>query len=438
MSRFLTAFEHQPLSVGPESDLSDPEAEVVGDLGLIHRGFCERMHGAIRLAQYCGVVNLGPRILEILPKVDQAEAGRETVLRLLRHSPDSPSIQHSAAGQRSLRAPLLEAFIAAFFDAFLEVVRGGLMRRYLERNEDLFCLRGRIDCHRQFGTLANRMDLVACSFDELTADNIWNRIVKAALRAARPCLVSTEIKRRWVELMSVLDEVSDVEIQPVTLRRLRFDRQAARYRSVIDWARRILLFLSPSLRAGMEEAPALLFDMNRLFESAVAAKIRRSLPAGLGLRSQSSRFLATLRGSAKPGAIEIRPDLILHRRDEVEVIGDTKWKLLEVDSSGYLKPHQDDVYQMLAYGAAYGCNRLTLIYPYHSGLSSARETILDLPKTASGTPSLSIVAIDVGSDGMHATLGSKGDAFTQILKPPGSDRRRAGQTKKPQRAPGLC
>lgn len=280
--RFITGLEHQPLPVTGEGDansLSEAEAERLAQIGEQRPGFCERAHRRVKLAQFCGVVGLGQRVLEVLPKTQgsrtEVEACRGVLLRLLRRAGHLPTVEHQSAGQHLRRVPLLETFIATFFQEVSALVRGGLLRQYQQHEEDLRLVRGRIDAPRQLGRHANRPDMVACVFDELTADNPWNRVLKKAIRVTRPWILSAPLHRRWVELMGVLDQVDDSCVIAGEIGRLTFDRRADRYRGAVQWARWILDLLAPTLRAGQSEAPALLFDMNKLFEQAVAKVVRQ-------------------------------------------------------------------------------------------------------------------------------------------------------------------
>jgi 5-methylcytosine-specific restriction enzyme subunit McrC len=423
-SRYLTAFEHEPIPVsdeGTESGLTSAEAEYLAFLGQLRPGFCERGHGSVRLAQYCGVVSLGDRVLEILPKIDEsrpAEECRGVLLRLLRESEQFPLFRHLSVGQHLRRAPLLEVFIAAFFDAITAIVRGGLLRQYREREEDLQVVRGCIVASRQFAVHSNRSDRVACRFDELTADNTWNRLIKAGLRAVRPWIASVELNRRWVELMVVFDEVDDARADACALDRLVFDRHAVRYRTAIDWVRWILALLSPALRAGRHGAPGLLFDMNSLFQSAVASVLRRRAEAGFGVRVQSQvagRHLALVRGSGGRRAFGLRPDLLVRSGTGFVAVGDTKWKRLGVSQSGYLMPTEADIYQLLAYGAAFECEHLALIYPWHSGLAGSEETTFELPPVGTLQPVASVMCVDLHNDSFRLVRGQGMSEFSTLL-----------------------
>ena len=111
-------------------------------------GFCEVGHRRVKLARFCGVVGLGERVLEILPKTQDGAGTTGLPWRAAADASTDRAIpavpEHQAVGQHVRRAPLLEAFIAAFFDAVSALTRGGLLKQYLESADDLTVVRGRI------------------------------------------------------------------------------------------------------------------------------------------------------------------------------------------------------------------------------------------------------------------------------------------------------
>lgn len=280
-------------------------------------------------------------------------------------------------------------------------------------------VRGAVHFARQFAANANRPDRVACRFDELTADNAWNRSVRAGIWSVKPWISNMTLYRRWSELAAVFDEVQPTTITWRSLDRLVFNRQAERYRGAIEWVRWIVRLLSPGLRAGANHAPGLLFDMNMLFQEAVAGALRRRAELeDVEVETQvGEQHLALVSGPAKRRAFRLKPDLVLRRGREVVAIGDTKWKRLEVGASGTLVPDQDDMYQMLAYAAAYRCADLVLIYPWHSGLTGSAETSFELPPIGDLRPSVSIVCVDMRSRAMDAMRGAGSSGWSSLLRP---------------------
>lgn len=415
-ARFLTALEHEAIAVtadGAGCSLTPAEAERLAQIGEQRPGFCEVGPRQVKLAQFCGVVGLGERVLEVLPKTHDGASAPEdcrgVLLRLLRLTERFAQFRHQPVGQHLRRSPLLEAFIAAFFDAVSLIMRAGLLKQYLEHEDDLTVLRGRIDLTRQLGMHANRRDRVACAFDELSVDNVWNRVLKQAIRCTRAWLRSVELNRQWIELMGVLHDVDDTRLAGPDVEQLVFNRHAERYRGAIDWARWILALLSPALRAGRSEAPALLFDMNKLFESAVATVARRQLFAAAGLTVQaqdSSRALATVvsQERVEPG-FQLRPDLVFRRGGDVVAIADAKWKLIGWDGKRRLMPSEADMYQMHAYASAFRCRELALVYPWRSELARAGGVEFRLPVVDGRAAVVTVLCLDVHDDALPVRLG---------------------------------
>ena len=418
-SSSLSFFEHATIAVsannGPMT-LSETEAEHLCWLGEYLPGFCTRGYQSIKLSQYCGLVNLGERVLEILPKAgehDDRAQSRGVLLRLLRTSPDFPLHRQSSAGQAHHDAPLLEVFIRAFFDEVTSLMKGGLLRRYLEQEEDCLTVRGTILLNRQFSSLANRTDRIACRYDELTADNRWNRIIKAGLRAVRPWMHSLDLQRSWVELMAGFDEVTDIPDARHLLSGLRYDRQGNRYRPVVEWVERILRFRSPDLRAGDKPAPGLLFDMNRLFEAVVEQRMQVwAWERGWMVEAQdSTSYLTHIVSEPKRPAFKVRPDLLFTKRAQTVAIADAKWKHPKLSTRGFVLPDQSDLYQLHAYASVFGCDQLALIYPWDEALDNAFETVLELPSTGEHQPRVTILCIDVSNDDLPLRMNPSGCAW---------------------------
>ncbi len=420
-ARTITAIEHQVLPVGSGGDaLSPTEAERLAALALQRRGFCVMGHRSLRLSQFVGLVSLGNgRLLEILPKVgeqiDPARA-RGTLLRLLRWAYDLPSFTGEGVDHGLQQRELLDVFVLAYLRALVPLVRAGLVPRYRGREEDLGVVRGRLLLKRQVVVHAMRVDRIACRFDDLTIDNPWNQVLKAALFVARTWARGLESGRLWLEMAAAFDEVR-VRSDGLALHRsLRQDRQVSHYGPALRWAGWILQLLSPDVRSGANSAPELLFDMNRLFESAVATKLqRRAYSLGLRLHSQhSGRHLAHASAEPRHHFFRLRPDLVLSHDSRILVVADTKWSRLDKDRRGYLVPADAHAYQLNAYASAYPCDDAVLIYPWHEGLEAARPSGYRLASTAEHEPMLHVVCADVEDDALPIYFAEAAQSFARL------------------------
>jgi len=417
----LSAFEHQTLSVGDgfDADLSAAEAARLISISQQRRGFCTPGYGSLKLAQYVGLVNLGGRVLEVLPKVGAAEDAAEcrgTLLRLLRLAHDLPLFSQGNVDHDLRRHDLLDVFVGAFLESLIRIVRAGLLRRYRAEEEDLGVVRGRLQLHRQIAVHGMRIDRIACRFDEFTADNPWNQVLKSALSVVRPWTRSTVTRRHWLEMSAAFDEVALARDPLLQLGSLRLDRQSSYYETATHWAGWILKLLAPNLRAGRGEAPELLFDMNRLFESAVATQIkRRSRPLGLQVDVQNhGRHLATFQSTPTVPFFGLIPDVVVRDNGKTVSVVDTKWSLIHHDRLGRLVPPDHHVYQLNAYASAFDCEELVLLYPWHQGLQAAQPTVFHLPEVRGRHPRLHVACIDVSRNELPV-FSSNDLALKQVL-----------------------
>ena len=108
-------------------------------------------HRKVKLAQFCGVNRAWANACwKYCPRHRTEDTTSRRLSR--RAAPATFGLSERFAlpsliqpvGQQLRRAPLLEAFIAAFYQAVAAVIRGGLLRQYLEYEADLRVVRGRI------------------------------------------------------------------------------------------------------------------------------------------------------------------------------------------------------------------------------------------------------------------------------------------------------
>lgn len=314
---------------------------------------------SLRAGQVVGVLEVPGASVEILPKIDgPCGAVRKALVHMLAEIHDLPVADSELARLSVQNRSFLEILIAVFADRLLAAVRRGLPHRYRHRQDDLPLLRGKLDIRRQTARHLLRADLLACTFDELSADTPLNRVLKAAVVRLGSIARHTANIRKLSELSARLKFVGtnpDPLREPVAL-----DRTNIAFHRLYVWARLLLTSDWQSTTSGGNEGVALLFPMNDLFEAFVG----RSMKAALGPRSvrlqYPGRYALTSQGSP---VFALRPDIVV----DGDIVIDTKWKELRPDDS-VAGVDRSDVYQMLAYARAYEARRLVLLYPWHKGL----------------------------------------------------------------------
>lgn len=298
--RTVTVLEHEviPIVEGGEAPgmladafpwLSEAEAQALLRLNDLRRGFCQRLSGGIKLAQHCGIVRLPACVVEVLPKVgmadartpDELERSRGALLAMLRSARQVAITKISPVPQRAVHAPLLDIFIEAFLQCALDQARRGLLSRYVAHADDLPVVKGRFQANGHVRRNLARPHLLHCEYDEFTADNAYNRAVRATLEACRPWASRASTQRMWFETHARYASISAVKMSAADVLRLPRDRTTHRYGPLLTWCEWLLAMTSPALSAGASQAPGLLFDMNKLFEAHVGARSphRRAEPS---------------------------------------------------------------------------------------------------------------------------------------------------------------
>lgn len=371
------------------------------------------VNGSLRTRQVVGLLAAGSASLEILPKVDPdgPEENAQTVRSRLVHMLDVALDLDLGTGPQASIArqdeTLLEVLIRHFVDQLLGEVRKGLPRLYLDREDDLPALRGRLNVVRQFSTLAVRPDRLACRFDSLESDIPLMQVMKACVVMLLRQTRRFETVRRLQELRLVLADVTDVPPARLPWDRIRIDRSNRRWRSLLALARLLLRrqWQATHHAASAPDGLTLLFPMHVLFEAYIAARLRSALadrPALAGIELVAQGGLQYCLGEWQdaapviPDLFQTKPDLILRdRTGRTRAIIDTKWKLLKDPADARHGVGQNDVYQMMAYARIYRCPRLTLLYPAVAGEGSTVRRRFGM---GGGRERLKIAAVDL-SDG---------------------------------------
>lgn len=415
-----TILEWQTIRYGAAADeipesVADRVAAVAAASPLARSGDGVLEHGrrGLRARGVVGVVAAEGCTLEILPKIDVpgedgAHANKIIRRRLIHMLSVALDLSIDAGRITTLDwqdATLLEILIRLFSDKLADAIRQGMPRRYVEHHNDLPCLRGRLDVVRQFTALATEPSRLACRHDALTEDVALNRIMKAAVRSLSQLTRRLETQRRLRELVFTYADIADVAVPALRWDEVVLDRTNARWRELLNLARLLLGGRFQTTSAGSNDGFSLLFEMNTLFEAYIARMLQRAIAdTDLRVVAQGGR-LYCLETEGRRGVFQTRPDILIKRGDAVVQVIDTKWKRIGLQADDAKQSiSQADVYQMMAYGRLYGCDRLTLVYPHHPALGPA-EGLRARYRVTSSDDWLEVTSVDIAkADGMLSRL----------------------------------
>ena len=261
-------------------------------------------------------------------------------------------------------ADLLPSVVAFFARTVETTLARGVLRSYLEKQESLVTLRGRPDIGAQIARGGLEFP-IQCRYEDYTADVAENRYLKAAVRrASRVPMVPAEDRRRLMQQMVALEEVSDVAVQPDDLDRIGVTRLNAHYEPALRLARLLLENLTLVDQRGGTTASSFMVDMNKLFEDFVTQRLRRALRGRLEVRSQ------TLAHLGEGNRVQMRPDLEFRDHGRPVYVGDIKYKL-----TADARARNADYYQLLAYTTALDLSEGVLIYCLDDDASASHRSV---------------------------------------------------------------
>ena len=378
--------------------------------GTLPLNYCLR-HGraAFKVQNQVGLIRTGSgEQIEILPKLsrqDSAERSRRILVRLLVELKNSPFTEAVAADLDAHRMPLFELLLRYFLDQVAVVVRRGIARSYVQREGNLSQLRGKILVRENLRDNAANAARFYCQYEEFMADRPINRLIKSGLVITAGITKLPRSQQICRELLGWFEEVQVPSDWRKEFRHIHWDRNVRHYRKAMPPCRMLHERLNPLTNQGANRAIAMLFPMERVFEDYVASSLPRQFPGWKIATQARGSYLVEKHGDGPIFAL--RPDLLLSR-NEVTIVADTKWKLIDgSDRANKYGISQADIYQLFGYCkkvlGGFESREVWLIYPMHDRFREPLEPF----EFAGGAERLLVFPFDLEENRlvtkMHAT-----------------------------------
>ncbi|EHQ0818946.1 restriction endonuclease [Campylobacter lari] len=288
------------------------------------------------------------------------------LINMLKTLKNSPFKNSNISSLQVSKMPLFEAFITMFLDEFDSVYKKGLMRSYVSSEENRAFLKGKLLFNEHIKSNLIHKERFFTSSDEFVLDIAPNCLIKSTLNFLKSKTSLNKFK--IIKAMQMLDEVEFSKNYEKDFS-FKISRHFDYYENILSWCKVFLQNQSFAPYKGKNEAFALLFPMEKLFENYVAYMFKLANPSE-NIKTQSSRKYLISKNDEK--CFMLKPDLYI----ENKMILDTKWKI--PDDSEDEKKHgisQSDLYQMFAYANKYEIKEIYLIYPLCERTFDLREKL---------------------------------------------------------------
>ena len=383
---FKTEYAYLPESVF--RDLEEFIHAFAGDdeysdaLEFLKISFRRNVGDIISVNNYVGLIQMhnGYQI-QVLPKIDfgddadsKNEETKRVFLRMLRSMKDFPSKVFNEANLKMDRMTLYEIFINMYLQEVRTLVKHGIKSAYIAREDNLNFYKGKLVVNEHIKRNAAHRERFYVCYDEYLVDRAENRLVKATLLKLQGITSSAQNQKEIRQLLTSFEMVRPSVNHQKEFSKVVINRNTKNYDMLMRWSRVFLLNKSFTTFSGGTNARALLFPMEKVFESYVAQQLKKAL-AELGWEVSTQDKGYYLFDS--PRQFALRPDIVITREDGSIIILDTKWKSLVDKPRINYGISQADMYQMYAYSKKYNTPEIWLLYPVNSEMRNHQDISFD-------------------------------------------------------------
>jgi 5-methylcytosine-specific restriction enzyme subunit McrC len=249
-----------------------------------------------------------------------------------------------------------EDFLAVLFQSFIQSVntatRKGLISGYVNRQDSLPVLKGRVDFSRQFKKHPGQYFPFEVSFDDFVEDIPENQILKKALQISlKYGLQSRNLRNQAQNLLFNFKDTSDVQVVPAW----NASRLNSHYWDALRIAELIISGNGFHENSGDVLISGFSIDMYKVFEDFVAKQLATRV------NNSSDRLVTQKILTLDVGGLyKEKPDVIWYRDGRPFQVLDTKYKKPEGETQQ--RDSLNDLRQVISYASLLGLKQAHLVY----------------------------------------------------------------------------
>lgn len=334
----------------------------------------------ISAKNYVGLISMkdGTEI-EILPKIYSAQdvnkdATKRVFLEMLKTVKEIPYKKFTVSHLKAERMNIFEVFIRMYIDEVYTLVKRGLKANYTKHSDNEAFYKGKMLFSQHVRENYAHKERFCIEYDIFSTNRPENRLIKSTLYCLFGQTKSARNSKDISMLISSFDGIDYSHNFENDFSQYTQNRNMSEYETLMRWCRVFLFNKSFTAFSGCEVAFALLFPMEQIFESYVAACIKKRLDkVNFSIKTQDKQYHLFDQPSKR---FSIRPDIVVTGKSNDSItIMDTKWKVLSASWYNY-GISQTDMYQMYAYHKKYKAKQVILLYPMTESVKTIPDGII--------------------------------------------------------------
>lgn len=352
--------------------------QVADVLNFMRISYKRNIGNVVSIKNYVGLIQMknGYQI-QILPKLsftncDDSENRntKKIFLNMLRSMKDFPCKVFNNSSIQVDRMNLYEIFINMYLQEIRRLIKIGIKSDYIFKEDNLNYYKGKLLTSQHFKINLVHKERFYVAYDEFNPNRVENKLVKATLLKLQKLTTNAENSKEIRQLL-ISFEMIDASINYTTdFSKVKIDRNNRDYEIIMQWSKVFLLNKSFTTFSGNNNSRALLFSMEKVYESYVAKHLKKILGEdGWDVSSQDRSYYLFTEPRLQ---FALRPDIVC-KRGERTIIMDTKWKKLVNNERINYGISQSDMYQMYAYSKKYKASEIWLLYPLNDEMKEHSE-----------------------------------------------------------------
>lgn len=320
----------------------------------------------ISAKNYVGIITMNDGTqIEILPKLysqneeSSEEETKRVFLDMLKFLKEMPFKTFNMSNLQVDKNSILEIFIKMFIKEVYQLVKQGLKSTYITHQDNEFFYKGKLKVAEHIKSNYVHKERFFIEYDVFSVNRPENQVIKTTLMHLKKITSSRKNKMDLRRLLLSFEMVDESPEPLKELERIYIDRSIKEYETILQWCRIFLNNQSFTPFKGKDVAYALLFPMERVFESYVAGQLKNSMDnKRYQVKTQDQSYYLF----DEPKRFLLKPDIVV-AGENTSIVLDTKWKVLTPNKRDF-GVSQADMYQMYAYQKKYAAKMVFLLYPW--------------------------------------------------------------------------
>lgn len=268
-------------------------------------------------------------------------------------------LQVTLKGNKSnIDRSLGELYIHLFSIELSKLIKAGLIKSYHDEESELLTVRGRVNLPRTIAIRCKGKNSIACIYDEYSADEYLNRIIKSVasqLIFSNISITPIELKRCLRQNISIMTNIDQIPLKNISWDTINFNQYNKRYKTIILLCELIvesLLLISENESNNFKAVEEKLF--HKLFERFIRTFFRKTY-----LSANVLDLKMKWNPSEKYSFIPMmHTDTTITYLDKTLIIDTKFYKEILGNNRGSRKFRTDNIYQIFSYVENYKIQHL--------------------------------------------------------------------------------